>query len=91
MYTDVQSMSHEEKVKMKRKLRMEEMSYDSEFKKLERKEAELTDQLRRFKQDRSRIEVQIEENVDDSKKITEKKDFINEELRHIKKRFIELG
>lgn len=91
MYIDVQSMSHEDKVKMKRKLRMEEMSYDSEFKKLERKEAELVDQLRRFKQDRSRIEVQIEENVDDSKKITEKKDFINEEVRRIKKRLIELG
>jgi len=91
MYIDVQSMSHEEKVKMKRKLRMEEMSYDSEFKKIERKEAELIDQLRRLKQDRSRIEVQIEENVDDSKKITEKKDFINEEVRRIKKRLIELG
>lgn len=91
MYIDVQGMSHEEKVKMKRQIRMEEMSYDSDFKKLERKEVELKDQLRRLKQDRSRIEVQIEENLDDIKKVTEKKDFITEELKHIKKKLIELG
>jgi coenzyme F420-reducing hydrogenase delta subunit len=91
MYIDVQSMSHEEKAKLKRQLRMEEMSYDSDFKKLERKEAELTDQLNRFKRERSRIEVQIEENVDDGKKIAEKKEFITEELRNIKKKLIELG
>ncbi len=91
MYIDVQGMSHEEKVKMKRRLRMTQMSYDSEFKKLERKEEELRDQLRRFKQDRSRIEVQIKENIDDGKKILEKKDFITEELKRIKKQLIELG
>ncbi len=91
MYVDVRGMSQEEKTKLKRQLRMKEMSYDSDFKKLERKEEELTDQLRRFKQDRSRIEVQIEENKADSKKILEKKDFITEELRQIKKRLIELG
>ncbi len=91
MYVDVRGMSQEEKTKLKRRLRMKEMSYDSDFKKLERKEEELADQLRRFKQDRSRIEVQIEENKADSKKILEKKDFITEELRQIKKRLIELG
>jgi len=91
MYIDVQGMSHEEKAKMKRQLRMEEMSYDSDFKKLERKEAELTDQLNRLKRERSRIEVQIEENVDDGKEMAEKKEFITEELRNIKKKLIELG
>jgi len=35
--------------------------------------------------------VQIEENVDDGKKIAEKKEFITEELRNIKKKLIELG
>jgi len=91
MYIDVQNMSHEEKIKLKRQMRMEQMSYDSDFKKLERKEGEFIDQMRRFKQDRSRIEVQIEENISETKKITEKKDFIDEELRRIKKKLIELG
>ena len=91
MYIDTQDMSHEEKVKMKRQLRMEGMSYDSDFKKLERKEIELTDQLRRFKRERSRIEVQIEENVNDTKRIVDKKDFITEELKRIKKKIIQLG
>ncbi len=91
MYIDVRSLSQEEKIKLKRRLRMKEMSYDSDFKKLEREEGDLIDQLRRLKQDRSRIEVQIKENLEASKKISEKKDFITEELRHIKKRLIELG
>jgi len=63
MYTNVQGMSSEEKTKLKRQLRMEQMSLESNFKKLERKEGELMDQLHRFKQDRSRIEVQTGGNV----------------------------
>ena len=91
MYTNVQGMSSEEKTKLKRQLRMEQMSLESNFKKLERKEVELMDQLHRFKQDRSRIEVQIEETTADIKNITDKKDFTKDEIRKLKKRLIELG
>jgi len=91
MYTDVRNMPHEQKVKIKRQLTMQKMSYDSDLKKNNRGQEELTDELRRLEQDRSRVTVYIDENTEKTKKLKEKEDFLNEELRHIKKQLIELG
>ena len=85
------SLSHEEKVKMKRQLSMQQMSYDSDLKKVHRQQEELRDELRRLEQERSRIMVRIDENKDKNRKLQEKEDFINEELKQIKKKLIELG
>ncbi len=91
MYIDVGGMSEDEIIKMKRRLTMQQLSYDSDLKKVNRKQEELKDELRRYEQERSRIEVQLKENDVEVKKMLEKKDFIHEELRQLKKKLIELG
>ena len=70
---------------------MQEMSYRSDLKKVQRKKEELGDELRRHERERSRINVYIKENETESKKFTEKETFIEDELKRIKKKLIELG
>ncbi len=91
MYIDVGGMSEDEIIKMKRRLTMQQLSYDSDLKKVNRKQEELKDELRRYEQERSRIEVHLKENDVEVKKMLEKEDFIHEELRQLKKKLIELG
>ena len=91
MYIDTRGMSHEDKVKKKRQLTMQKMSYDSDVKKVIRKQEELRDELRRFERERDRIEIYIKENAEKEHAAKEKETFINEELRQIKKQLIDLG
>ena len=91
MYVDVRGMSEDEITKMKRRLTMQQLSYDSDLKKVNRKQETFKDELRRYEQDRSRIEIYIKENEIATKKILEEADFIHEELKQIKKKLIELG
>jgi hypothetical protein len=91
MYIDTQGMSDEEITKMKRRIKMQQLSYDSDLKKVQRKQMELKDDLKRYEQERSRIEVYIKENEQANKKMLEKEEFILEELKRIKKQLIELG
>ncbi len=91
MYIDTQGMGKEEKDKMKRRIRMQQLSYDSDLKKVQRKQLEIKDDLKRYEQERNRIEIYIKETEQKNKKMIEKEDFITEELRRIKKQLIELG
>jgi uncharacterized protein YPO0396 len=91
MYIDTRNMSHADKVKKKRQLGMQKMSYDSDLKKTIRTQEELRDELRRFEREQARIQVYIEENEEKMKKAKEKETFLNEEIRQIKKQLIELG
>lgn len=91
MYIDTRNMSHADKVKKKRQLTMQKMSYDSDLKKVIRKQEELRDELRRFERERDRIEIYIKENAEKEGVAKEKETFINEELRQIKKQLINLG
>jgi DNA topoisomerase VI subunit B len=91
MYIDTRNMSHGDKVKKKRQLNMQKMSYDSDLKKVIRKQEELRDELRRFERDQARLQIYIEENEEKMKTAKEKESFFNEEIRQIKKQLIELG
>ncbi|MEA3322878.1 MAG: hypothetical protein U9Q12_01525 [Patescibacteria group bacterium] len=91
MFIDTRGMSHEDKAKKKRQLTMQKMSYDSDLKKVIRKQEELRDELRRFERERDRIEIYIKENAEKEGTAKEKETFINEELRQIKKQLIDLG
>ncbi len=91
MYIDTHSMSDEDKAKLKRQLTMKQLSLDSDLKKVHRKQLELKDAMRRLKIERDRIEVHIKESEKESAELIKKEDFITEELRHIKKKLIELG
>jgi DNA topoisomerase VI subunit B len=91
MYIDTRNMSHGDKVKKKRQLNMQKMSYDSDLKKVIRKQEELRDELRRFERDQARLQIYIEENEEKMKTAKEKETFLNEEIRQIKKQLIELG
>lgn len=91
VYLDTRGMSPEQKVKMKRQLTMQKMALEADLKKWERKQLETTDALNRFKKDRDRATVYIEEQKSEAKKIVEKEVFINEEIKRVKKKLIELG
>ncbi|MEN8252009.1 MAG: hypothetical protein ABFQ53_00295 [Patescibacteria group bacterium] len=84
-------MTEEEITKLKRRLKMEQLSYGSDLKKVQRNQLTLKDDMRRFKQERDRINVTIKEKEDEEKKLLEKEDFMSEELHRIKKQLIELG
>ena len=91
MYIDPRDMTAEEKTKKKRQMTMQQVSYQSDLKKVQRKQAELRDELRRLEQERSRLDVYIKENEDATKKSAEKEVYLNDELRRLKKKLIELG
>ncbi len=91
MYIDPRDMSREEKVKKKRQLSMQQMSYQSDLKKVQREQEELRAQRRRLDQERSRLNVYIAENEEAMKKNIEKETYFNDELRRLKKKLIELG
>ncbi len=91
MYLDTYHLTPEEKKRKKRQLTMQQMSYQSDMKKIERRKNELTDELRRLEQERSRMDIYIKENKDATRKQDDRETFITEELRKIKKQLIELG
>ncbi len=91
MYIDPHTMSEEEKIKMKRQLSMQQMSYQSDLKKIEREQNDLRNERRRLDQERSRMDVYIKENEEKVKKNNEKETYLNDELQRLKKRLIELG
>ncbi len=91
MYINPRDMSAEEKTKKRRQLNMQQMSYQSDLKKVHREQDELKDERRRLEQDRSRINVYITENDEKMKKSVEQETYFEEELRRIKKQLIELG
>ena len=91
IYIDVRSMSEEERGRRKRQLLLEQVSYQSDLKKVEREQLLLREQLRRFEQDRARLDVDIAQNKESAQKLTARTDFIAEELRRIKKTISELG
>ena len=83
-------MSDEEKAKMKRRLDIQKISLESDLKKVQRKQLDLSDDLSRFNKERSRVDVYIKENKIESKKLTEKEDYINDEIKRLKKKLIEI-
>jgi septal ring factor EnvC (AmiA/AmiB activator) len=91
MYSDPRDMTPQEKEKKKRQLAMQQVSYQSDLKKIEREKLELKDELRRLEQEKSRLEVYIKESEEKIKKNTEKETYFNDELRRIKKQLIEIG
>lgn len=91
MYIDTRSMGPEEKSRMRRKMMMEQVSFQSDLKKVEREQQELKDELRRFEQERDRIEIYIKENHEKMRRSIDRMDFLQEELRRLKKAMIEVG
>lgn len=91
VYIDTRGMSDEQKSKKRRMLMMEQISHQSDLKKVEREQQELKDELRRYEQERDKIEVYIKENKEKTHKSIERMDFLQEELRRIKKTMIEFG
>ncbi len=91
MFIDTQGMSDADKTKKRRQLLMEQMQYQSDLKKTERKQNDLKDEMRRLEQERNRTEVYINENKEETQQNIVKADFYTEELRRIKKQIIELG
>lgn len=91
MYIDTRSMSDEDRSKKRRQLMMQQISYQSDLKKLDRRKGELQDDLRRLEQERDRMEIYIKENKEETRKAMDKEVFLQEEMRHIKKELIELG
>lgn len=90
MYIDVNQLSPEEKTRKKRQIKMQQLSDESDLKKIQRRQTELEDDLRRLKQERSRLDVYIKENEEEVKKNKEKEEYVNDALHHIKKQLIEL-
>ena len=70
---------------------MQQISYQSDLKKLDRRKGELLDDLRRLEQERDRMEIYIKENKEEAHKALDREVFLQDELRHIKKELIELG
>lgn len=91
MYMDTRNMTDADRSRKRRQIVMQQISYQSDLKKLERRSGELKDELRRFEQDRDRLEMHIKEHKAEMQKVTDREIFLNEELRHIKKELIELG
>lgn len=91
MYIDTRNMSDEDRSKKRRQLMMQQLSYQSDLKKLDRRKGELQDDLRRLKQERDRMEIYIKENKEEAHKVLDREIFLQDELRHIKKELIELG
>lgn len=91
MYIDVRTLSDEERGRRKRQLMLEQVSHQSDMKKIEREQLLLREELRRFEQDRARLDVDIAKNKEKAQQLTQRTDFIAEELRRIKKAIIELG
>jgi hypothetical protein len=91
MYSDTYNLSPEERSKKKRQLIMQQMSHQSDLKKVERRKNEIKDDLRRYEQERDRMEMTIKEQKEAMKKQDDRETFLTEELRQIKKRLIELG
>ncbi len=84
-------MSKEEKVKKKRQLSMQQLSYQSDLKRLQRDKNQLVDEQRRLKRERSKIDMYITETEEKLKKNAEKEAYYNTELHRLKKKIIELG
>ena len=91
MYIDTRNMSDEEKSKKRRRLMMEQISFQSDLKKAEREQQELKDELRRLEQERDHIEMYIKENKEKTQKAVQRFDFLQDELHRIKKTMIEFG
>ncbi len=91
MYIDTRNMSDEDRSKKRRQLVMQQISYQSDLKKLDRRKGELQDDLRRLEQERDRMEIYIKENKEEARKALDREVFLQDELRHIKKELIELG
>lgn len=91
MYIDTRNMSDEDRSKKRRQLVMQQISYQSDLKKLDRRKGELQDDLRRLEQERDRMEIYIKENKEEVHKALDREVFLQDELRHIKKELIELG
>lgn len=91
MYIDPRSMSEEERSKKRRQMTMQQISYQSDLKKVEREQLELKDELRRLEQELDRVNVYIEENKEKIKKNMEKEAYFNDELHQLKKQLLELG
>lgn len=91
MYSDTYNLSAEDRSKKRRQLTMQQMSHQSDLKKVERRKNELKDDLRRYEQERDRMEMTIKEHKEEMNKQDDRETFLTEELRQIKKRLIELG
>lgn len=73
MYIDTRNMTPEEITRKKRQLRMQQLSYESDLKKVERKKDELATELRQYKIDRDRLSIAIKNTEAEMKKIPKKK------------------
>lgn len=91
MYIDANQLSPEEKLHKKKRIQMQQFSYESDLKKIQRRQAELKDEFRRLEQERSRMDVYIDENKEETKKYMEKEAYIVDELHRMKKKLIELN
>ncbi len=91
MYVDFRAMSSEEKARKKRRLLLEQVSYQSDVKKVEREKLALTEALRRLEQDRARLDVDIANHKEQMRQIGLRMDFLTDELRRIKKTLVEIG
>lgn len=91
MYIDPHTISPEEKARKKRRLLLEQVSFQSDIKKIEREKLTLKEELRRFEQDRARLDVDIANNKEKTREMDIRMDFLTEELRRLKKMLIELG
>ena len=91
MFIDTRGMSDAEKTRRRRQLLMEQMQYQSDLKKIDRRQNELLDDLRRLQREWNLLDIYIKENKEEAHQSSIKKDFLTDELRRLKKQIIELG
>lgn len=90
-YIDIRDMSDEEKSRRRRRLMLDQISFQSDLKKIDRELLVLKEELRRFENDRARLDMDIAQNKEKTRALNERTDFMKEELRRVKKMMIELG
>ncbi len=91
MYSNPRALSPEEKRKYQRTIMMQQNAYESDLRKLERKAVDLKDEERRFHKKIAEIQAYVRDTQEMQHDLDRKREYLNGELRKLKKQLIELG
>lgn len=91
MYKDIRNLSESEKENEIRKLKLKRFSFESDLHKAIRNKTDLELQVKDLKRKVARMNVELDDLVNQQKRNDKDISFYEEELRQIKRRMITLG
>jgi len=90
-YIDIQNGDDADILRRRKRLQMQQLSYESDLKRLLRETEAAQQEIQRITRERDRLTMQITDHERRVKKLEDKEIFLRQESDHVKKQIINLG